>query len=92
MRMCDRAFVVVTEKLLFERWWLGSSKCWKLIGLEMRLHKYIHIHQGICTMLGVRWSHALLVLCFIAFLLFFGSYKQYGITLIPLRTSVVALF
>ena len=29
---------------------------------------------------------------FIAFLLFIGSYTQYGITLIRLRTSIVALF
>ena len=35
-------------------------------------------------MLGVRWSHTLLALPFIAFLLFLGSYKQYGITFIPL--------
>jgi hypothetical protein len=32
-------------------------------------------------MLGVRWSHALLALPFIAFYILFGSYKQYGILL-----------
>ena len=37
------------------------------IGLEMRLHKDIHIHKGISTMVGLRWSHALLALPFIAF-------------------------
>ena len=32
-------------------------------------------------------------LCFVFYLFFFiGSYKQYGITSIPLRTSIVALF
>ena len=43
-------------------------------------------------MFGVRWSHALLALPFIIFLLFFGSYKQYVINFIPLWTSIVALF
>ena len=43
-------------------------------------------------MFGVRWSHALLALPFIAFLLFIGSDNQYGITLIPLRTSMIALY
>ena len=43
-------------------------------------------------MLGVRWSHALLALPFIAFLLFIGSYKKYGMVVIPFRTNVVALF
>ena len=44
-------------------------------------------------MCGVRWYHALLALSFIAFLLFIGSYKQYGITLnIPLHAGIVALF
>ena len=42
-------------------------------------------------MFGVKWCHALLALLFIAFLLVTGSYKQYGIILIPLRTSIVAL-
>ena len=56
------------------------------------MHKHIHIHKGIWTMLGVRWSHVLLALPFIVFLLFIGSYKQYGIILIPLRTSIVAWF
>ena len=64
---------------------------WKSIGLEMRLHKYIHIHKDIWTMLGVRWSHVLRALPFITFLLFIGSNKQYGIILIPLRTRVIAL-
>ena len=41
---------------------------------------------------GVRQSHVLLVLPFIIFLLFIASYKQYGIALIPLRTTFVALF
>ena len=35
-------------------------------------------------MLWVRRSHALLALSFIIFLIFLGSYKQYGIVLIPL--------
>jgi hypothetical protein len=43
-------------------------------------------------MLGVRWSHALIAMPFIAFLLFIGSHKHYRITLIPLRTSLIALF
>ena len=63
----------------------GPITYWKSIGLEMRLHKHIHIHKGIWTVLGVRWSHALLALPFIVFLLFLGSYKQYGIILILLR-------
>ena len=33
-------------------------------------------------MLGVRWSHAL-VLHFNGFLLHIGSYKQYGIVIFP---------
>jgi hypothetical protein len=40
-------------------------------------------------MLGVRWSHALY---FIVVLLFIGSHEQYAKSLIPLRTSMVALF
>ena len=48
--------------------------------------------KGIWTMLGVRWSHAFLALPFIAFLLFTGSYKQHGITLIPFWTSMITLF
>ena len=43
-------------------------------------------------MLGVRWCHALLALPFIDFLLFIGSHKQYEITRIPLRTSMIVLF
>ena len=35
-------------------------------------------------MLGVRWSHALLALPFIVFLLFLDLHKQYEVTLIPL--------
>ena len=58
----------------------------------MRLHKHVHIHKGIWTMLMVRWSHALLALRFIVFLLFIGSDKQYGMILISFRTSIVALF
>ena len=65
---------------------------WESIRPEMRLHRHIHIHKGIGTMLEVRWSRALLALPFIIFLLLFGSYKQHGITLIPLWTSIVALF
>ena len=45
---------------------------WIPIGLEIRLYKHIHIHR---SMLGVRWSHVLLALPFIAFLLYIGSYK-----------------
>jgi hypothetical protein len=37
-------------------------------------------------------SHALLAWPFIAFLFFIGSYKQHGITLIPLQTSIMAFF
>ena len=36
-------------------------------------------------MLGVIWSHVFLVLYFIAFLLVFGSYKQYEIIFIPFK-------
>ena len=43
-------------------------------------------------MFGARWSHALLALPFITSLLFIGPYKQYEITLIPLWTSIEALF
>ena len=49
---------------------MGRDPYWKSIGLEMRLHKHIHIHKGVWTMLGVRWSHALLALPFLA--LFFS--------------------
>jgi hypothetical protein len=65
---------------------------WISIRLEMILHKHIDIQPSIWTILGVRWSHILLALPFIAFLLFIGSYKQYGMTLIPLRIIIVALF
>ena len=41
-------------------------------------------------MFGVRLSHVLFAFPFIA-LRFFGSYKQYGIAPVPLRTSIVAL-
>ena len=34
----------------------------------MRLHKHIHIHKGICIMLGVGESRDNLALSFIAFL------------------------
>ena len=50
--------------------------------LKSLAYKQEHIHNGIWTMLAVRWSHALLALPFIAFFLFLGSYKQYKITLI----------
>ena len=43
-------------------------------------------------MFEVRWSHALLALPFISFLLFIGLDNQYGITLIPLRTSMTTLY
>ena len=43
-------------------------------------------------MLGVRWSHALLALPFIVFLLFLDSYKQYGIALIPLGQALWPYF
>ena len=59
--------------------------------LQIRLHKPIHI-QGIWKMFGMRWTHAPFNLPFIRFILFIGIYKQYGITLIPLQTSIVALF
>ena len=52
------------------------------IGQKMVLYIYTDISRGISTMLGVRWSHALFALPFIAFIL--GSYQQYGITPIPL--------
>ena len=39
-------------------------------------------------MLEVRWSHALLALSFIVFLLLLGSYKQFGITFIPLKPTL----
>ena len=69
---------------------LWSGVYWKSIGVETRLHKHTHIHKGIWTMLTVRKSYDLLALYLIYFLLFVGWYKQYGITLIPLRTSIVA--
>ena len=42
-------------------------------------------------MLGVTWSHVLFALPFIVFLLVIVSYK-YEISLIPLWTSMLALF
>ena len=43
-------------------------------------------------MFGARQSHALLGLPNIAFLHFLGSYKQYGITLIPLGLALWPYF
>ena len=39
-----------------------TKRLLELIRLETRLHKQKHIHNGIWTMLGVRWSHAFLAL------------------------------
>ena len=75
-----------------------SLVCWAHNLLEFnktrdKLQKHIHIYKGIWTMFGVRWSHSLFSLIFfVVFLLFIGSYKQYGIILIPLWTNIVALF
>ena len=55
------------------------------------MHKQEHIHIHIWTMLGVRCSHDLLASPLIAFPLILGSYKQYWITLTPLRTNLVTL-
>ena len=57
---------------------LRGGGYWKLVGLKMRLHKHIHIHKGIRTMLGVRWFHALLALPFIAFLFFLVCTNNMG--------------
>ena len=61
---------------------------WNKIELEMRMHKQKHIYKGIWTTVGVKWSHALFALHVIVFLLFHGSYKQYGIVIIPIRPMV----
>ena len=66
---------------------LGPITYWKSTWLEMRLHKHIHIHKGIWTIIGVRWSHVLLAFPFIVFS-FLDSYKQYGIYFIPLRQAL----
>ena len=58
----------------------------------MRLHNKNTYTKAYDTMFEVRLSHALIALPFIVVLLFFGSYKRFRITLIPLQTSVVALF
>ena len=67
---------------------LGAHMYWKSIGLAIRLHKHIYIHKAIWIMFGVRWSRALLVLPFVAFLLFLDLYKQYGIIFIPLGPTL----
>ena len=45
----------------------------------MRSHKQEHMYKGISIMFGVRWSHALLALPFIVFLLVIDLYKQMGL-------------
>jgi hypothetical protein len=55
----------------------GLITYWKSIRLEMRLHKQEHIHEGIWTMLGVRWSSSPVVLSKIAHFQL-RSHKQYG--------------
>ena len=46
------------------------------IGLEIRLHKHIHIHKGMWTMIEVKWSHVLFTLFFNSHI-FISSYKQF---------------
>jgi hypothetical protein len=68
---------------------LGAYLYWKLIGLELRLQKHIHIYKGIWTMFGVRWSSALLVLpSLLSSFPWFSTNIQYGITLIPLGPTL----
>ena len=56
---------------------------WKLIGLEMRLHKHIHIHKGIITSFRVLVDLMFSLLCFLLLQLYSLVYtKHYGITLI----------
>ena len=59
--------------------------------LENKLHKQIHIHKSIWTMIGVRWSRPPLALPFITFF-FLSLYNAYGISQLPLLTNLMGLF
>ena len=68
----------------------GPITYWDSIRLQMRLYKHICIYKSIWSMLGMRYYFSSLALPFIAHFQL-GSYNQYGIFVLLLRTYLIGL-